>query len=453
MTNAKTGSSEKLQALVEAKNDAFIEAGQKISVELLGNAELEQHERDLRIALEGGAGVDVDFAVQADRFFEVTSPYRTLVASIKASEIVALYNRKGVGNAIFTANVRLPLTTKKVNGPMIETARSEGSDFFYFNNGISAVCASYERDDNRITAKRFQIINGAQTVSALRAAFRGQKANPEDVYVLFRLTETTESTGGAFTEKVIRYNNTQNPIKTSDFFANDAIQSWLARHLTEKSGSGPMPAFYYVHKRGHQPSRAKGRRQLTIDAFAGIRHAFLYGPISSYKEPATFFERDSSDPLVGRYWEAFGVDGAEVTEWDAETLAEACTAIALTAVLQREATEIKKDPKGKDTAEAKYLYRLARYVAALVNVGLREVRDETFLSYETLISTTPMFRTYTGPVVARARDLVADRIEDFRGEKVQPEYALARKQDAWDRVSKQMADWAKSRAEFKPVDS
>jgi len=38
---------------------------------------------------------------------------------------------------------------------------------------------------------------------------------------------------------------------------------------------------------------------LKIDQFAGMRHAFLYGPIISYREPSQFFDRinDIGKPL------------------------------------------------------------------------------------------------------------------------------------------------------------
>jgi len=80
---------------------------------------------------------------------------------------------------------------------------------FYYNNGVSAVCSDFRIEDTVVTARRFQIINGAQTVSALA---RAMKQSPNaDVYVLFRLTETVEAYGGEFTENIIRYNNTQKP--------------------------------------------------------------------------------------------------------------------------------------------------------------------------------------------------------------------------------------------------
>ena len=65
--------------------------------------------------------------------------------------------------------------------------------------------------------------------------------------MLFRLTETSESSG-CFTDNVIhRYNNTQNPVNVADFFANDQIQVWLRDNITRIAGHGAIPNVYYIH--------------------------------------------------------------------------------------------------------------------------------------------------------------------------------------------------------------
>src|SRR4051794_8725301 len=76
---------------------------------------------------------------------------------------------------------------------------------------------------NIFTAENFQIINGAQTVGALSAA----KLNSE-IEVLLRVTEgLSVKTDRGFNADIIKFNNTQNIVKSSDFRANDKIQVWL----------------------------------------------------------------------------------------------------------------------------------------------------------------------------------------------------------------------------------
>ena len=99
------------------------------------------------------------------------------------------------------------------------------TEFFYFNNGISAICTEYELEENVLTAYDFQIINGAQTVGSLARSDQNS-----DIEVLFRLTKAEDvKTEKGINRDIIRYNNSQNIIKASDFRANDDIHIWLSQ--------------------------------------------------------------------------------------------------------------------------------------------------------------------------------------------------------------------------------
>ncbi|HEU5157027.1 MAG TPA: AIPR family protein [Streptosporangiaceae bacterium] len=436
VTNARVGDKERLQELVEAKNQTYQDDDLPITCELYGLAELRQRDEELRSALKGGF-INVDLHIQEDKFIELKNfPYRTLVGVIKANELVDIYRRRGVNNKLFNLNIRLPLTTKRVNPKMIDTAvdPTESGHFFYYNNGVSAVCSHYEIEGTLVRTKKFQIINGAQTVSALVKA-RRRNQNME-AYVLFRLTETTEQYGGAFTENIIRYNNTQNPVKVSDFFSNDEIQIWLRDNLPKLSGKGPLPVFYYVHKSGYKPPGSTGKG-IKIEQLAGIRHAFIYGPVTSYKEPQQFFESRNE-----RYWQAFGEDGREVSSWGPETLAQAGAAIAIHERVQEFGRTIRKSDNRVLSSETKYLFRLARYVTGLVGVGLETIREDSFVNYETLIATSATFNKCVDPILLHARRVLRDEWRRMKeaGSGVQPEYNLARDDKIWTRLSNALRD-------------
>ena len=280
----------------------------------------------------------------------------------------------------------------------------------------------------RSARRTLQIINGAQTVKALVDAL--DESPQRELYVLFRLTETEEGYGGEFTENVIRYNNTQNPVKVSDFFSNDPIQLWLSKNLTALSGKEPLHPFYYVHKSGYAPNKTQGLRKLTIEDFARTRYAFLFGPTISYREPATFFDRR------GRYNEAFGVgeDHKMLSSWDQETLFEAAAAVAINERIQNIAKQMKKDERRKTLPEARYLFRLSRYIMALVAVGLQETKKETFTDYATLMATDKTFAKFVNPMLKIARDNVRREMLSLSEKYVQPEYNFARDDLAWERM-------------------
>ena len=426
VTNIRIGMNDRLNDLVDSKNLLYEEREQSISCELYGESDLIRRDAEMRAATLGGITEEVTLNLQADRFITLASPYRTVLGVIKGNELVDLYLRRGVGPSLFNLNIRLPLTSGRVNPAIVKTANEEGSHFFYYNNGISAVCSSFELDDkkNTLTAKRFQIINGAQTVSALVKASR-MKRNQE-VYVLFRLTETVESYGGVFTESIIRSNNTQNPVKASDFFANDEIQQWLRDHLGALSGKGPLPTFYYVHKSGFRPKGATGKG-IRIEQAAAIRHAFVFGPVPGYKEPQQFFDRGAL------YWEAFGRDGKPATSWTDEELSQFGVALAINELLTETAKSLKKGEKTRELAETKYLPRLSRYALGLVAVGLESIREDTFLDYRTLVASKPFFDKHVDPITKTVRRVMRTELQrrlDAALE-VRPEYNFARDINTW----------------------
>ena len=142
------------------------------------------------------------------------------------------------------------------------------------------------------------------------------------MYLLFRLTAAADSYGGPFTDNVTRYTNTQNSVKVPALFSNDPIQQWLAENFKLISGRGPVPAMHYRYRSGHRPEDGPGKG-ITIEQLASIRHAFLYGPVPSYREPAQFFDREL------RYAEAFGIDGKDAGSWPEEELFKTAAAITI----------------------------------------------------------------------------------------------------------------------------
>lgn len=432
VTNVKTRENIRLKNAVQAANRAFEKDPDKtVKLTLFGGADLVQRQAELAAASTGQAVEEAEFAIERDKMLvwdDAGGDRKTLLGIIKGNQLAGLYGR--YRNELFAANIRLPLITGKVNPEMKSTANDEPHNFFYYNNGISAVCKRLTVNDNRVKAENFQIINGAQTMQAIVGALTGQPQH--DLYVMFRVTETAEGYGGPFTDDMIKFNNTQNPVKVSDFVSNDPIQLWLTKELSALSGQGSMPNFYYVHKSGYAPKKTQGLRKLGIDDFARTRHAFLYGPVVSYREPSTFFDRQ------GRYKEAFGVNGELMSNWDSETLHEAAIAVAINHRVRAIAANRKKNDKTKDMPETRYLYRLSRYVTALVAVALRATKDDTFLEYGPLVHSQPQFDKFVLPLMKIAREHILREMIARSATSVQPEYNFARDDVAWSAMTELM---------------
>src|SRR5262249_48335930 len=149
---------------------------------------------------------------------------------VKANTLINLYRKER--ERIFAVNIRSFLGRKGINKDIVSKAQSHPEKFFYFNNGVSAICTGIDFDEKsgHFRGENFQVINGAQTIGALKFA----KDVSSDTEVLLRITEgESVKTEKGFNADVIRFNNTQNIVKSSDFRSNDPIQLWLERHYSD----------------------------------------------------------------------------------------------------------------------------------------------------------------------------------------------------------------------------
>jgi hypothetical protein len=224
--------------------------------------------------------------------------------------------------------------------------------FFYFNNGVTAVCRDYKIEGNKLKINKFQIINGAQTVASISKA-----RERDEVLVLFRLIKTKKvDTESGINRDIIQANNTQNAIRLSDFRSNDPIQKWLAKEITRVGSTNTLGRVTY------QPKRT-GRRGhgvvLKLEDIAKIRYAFLYDPLLVHAEPKSLWTPMSSG---GCYEKAFGIDGELLTQWTKAKLDEVLVAIAF----HEEVSTIARDLKRTDD-KLGYLFRLRFHAVSLAS--------------------------------------------------------------------------------------
>lgn len=238
------------------------------------------------------------------------------IGRIAAAQLKNLYGR--YKSSLFGLNIRDFIGETSTNKKIIETARATPEDFFFFNNGISAVATAIRPDQKTrtLTCERLSIINGAQTVRSLHKAFKSKDDNPGRAEVLIRVTEvslrrTPKERG--FLDGVTRYNNTQNAIKLSDFRSNDAVQLQLADRWDGESRSGRK--FWYKNKRSGEPK--KDRTPISMEDFTKTIFAFRYGPADLHGGSSYLFDAGPQ----GGYGKVFGETSGEgkAQVWDALT--------------------------------------------------------------------------------------------------------------------------------------
>jgi len=221
-----------------------------------------------------------------------------------------------IHNDRHSLNIRNYVGDNKTNKGIRETALDTPGQFFFYNNGISAIASkiSVNEQGTGIICEQLSIINGAQTVRSLNKAYSANAAKTNDAHVLVRVTETSLGEGSSeqsFLGNITRFNNTQNAIKVSDFFSNDVVQSSLAKRFGNLAFAGKK--YWYKNKRSGE--QRKSSIPIGMEEFANTLHAFQFGPTDVFGGTSYLFDQSRDKGYV----RVFG-DGSEAyTSLDDET--------------------------------------------------------------------------------------------------------------------------------------
>jgi AIPR protein len=182
-------------------------------------------------------GARVDLEVRIENWGLVTEPYEAYYGAVSAADVASWYDTHA--DRLFEQNLRKPLGNTQVNQGLGRTLQEAEQHFWYFNNGITALCASIKklpRGASSRTSGDYQlngvsIVNGAQTVAAIaRAAQLADAENPLEAKVWVRFI-SLEGCPPEFASSVTEATNTQNTVERSDFVALDPEQARLRTEL------------------------------------------------------------------------------------------------------------------------------------------------------------------------------------------------------------------------------
>ena len=126
--------------------------------------------------------------------------------------------------SVLENNVRVFLSAnRKANSSIRKTIKESPSNFFSYNNGISATAESMEIVNGKISKiNDFQIVNGGQTTATIHYANKKDKRSLEEIFVAVKITALKKDEYYADTvSKISKAANTQTAIKPSDFYANN----------------------------------------------------------------------------------------------------------------------------------------------------------------------------------------------------------------------------------------
>lgn len=167
------------------------------------------------------------------------------------------------GNRLFERNIRQFLGTSNVNQDIVDTLLNRPEEFWYFNNGITAVASGLAKkpiggnssESGIFECTGFCVVNGAQTVGSIFSAAERSPESVQKAMVPVRII-SSEVGSAAFSSEVTRFTNTQNAIEKRDFVALDPEQERIRQELH-------IEGVEYIYKSGTSSGSAVKRFDLT----------------------------------------------------------------------------------------------------------------------------------------------------------------------------------------------
>ena len=292
----------------------FADFPDRTELHLLDEVGLNSELRDT-LSLEDDAAEPISLRLSPNRddktwlkLFDDESGRACFVGKISGGQLAELFSRHR--SRLFTLNIRNYIGDNVTNRSIRKTALDTPEDFFYFNNGISALATRIELDPSdsaghTLKCHNFSVINGAQTIRSLHKAHSMNPAKVRDVNVLLRLTEFKAKKTRAeqeFLDNVTKYNNTQNSIRISDFRSNDKVQYDIRNRFSQlRAVEGKK--FLYKNKRSGE--RDVGVRTIGMEEFVKTLYSFVYGPDDVFGGTSHVFDATKD----GGYTKLFGHNG------------------------------------------------------------------------------------------------------------------------------------------------
>ncbi len=190
---------------------------------------------------------------------------------------------------LFRKNVRQSLgTSNKVNRALKATINGERvRDFFFYHNGITAICDSAELNLEKKTlyVKGLSVVNGCQSLSTIYSASeRVRTDDAKEAQILFRFYEIPER---ALADRISINTNSQTAVKPRDLRSNDKVMVGLKRAFENRYSDG-----FFMTKRGEARPADKDANK-TIDAAILAKMMMAWHcqrPNISYNEKKLFDE-------------------------------------------------------------------------------------------------------------------------------------------------------------------
>jgi len=176
---------------------------------------------------------------------------QALIAAVPLKECVNIPGIKD--GTLFQKNVRQSLgLNNAVNKGIKNTIYGDKhSDFFFFHNGVTALCNEMKINGNSVELRGLSVVNGCQSLNTILSCSE-QVKNQDDTYVMFRFYEIPQRERA---DRISVSTNSQSAVRPRDLRSNDKRVLNLKKLFEQK-----YPTGYFITKRGEEHPADKDDR-------------------------------------------------------------------------------------------------------------------------------------------------------------------------------------------------
>ncbi len=179
-------------------------------------------------------------------------------------------------------------TEANINHNIKITAAEEPTNFFVYNNGITAIVLDYElakrtRAGRKLKITGLSIVNGAQTTGSIGSLMDDVS---DELLIAVRFVKAKQN---PIIANVVRFNNSQNKLQAADFRSTDSIQDRLRAEFSK------VPNAEYEGGRRGGASDAIKRSKYALPSYtvAQALAAFHGEPVIAYDKKSELWTSDA----------------------------------------------------------------------------------------------------------------------------------------------------------------
>ncbi|MDD5790435.1 MAG: AIPR family protein [Spirochaetia bacterium] len=202
--------------------------------------------------------INQKFNLEKGKFLELNlDGTKAVIAALPLKEC---YRIRGIlDGSLFRKNVRQSLGLNRINKGIAQTIRNNPEDFFFYHNGITAVCSTFSIENETLDIKGLNVVNGCQSLTSIANCSESIKQKGKG-YILFRFYEIgDDNEGAAKGDKISTFTNSQSAVKARDLRSNDKVVLAI-----QKSYNQRYPDGFFLTKRGEVAPKDKTNKNHII---------------------------------------------------------------------------------------------------------------------------------------------------------------------------------------------